>query len=29
MPRQLAEATALIVFALVADAEKLCAGEWW
>jgi hypothetical protein len=29
MPLQLPEATSLIVFALVADAEKLCAGEWW
>jgi hypothetical protein len=29
MPRQLADHAALVMFGLVADADKLCAGEWW
>jgi hypothetical protein len=29
IPPQLTDLGALIVYALVADAEKLCAGEWW
>jgi hypothetical protein len=29
IPPQLTHLAALIVFALVADAEKLCAGTWW
>jgi hypothetical protein len=29
MPLQLTDLTALIVLALVADANKLCGGQWW
>ena len=29
IPRQLTDLVTLITFALTADAEKLCASEWW
>jgi hypothetical protein len=29
MPRQLADHAALVMFGLIADADKLCAGAWW
>ena len=29
MPRQLADHAALVMLGLIADADKLCAGEWW
>jgi len=29
VPRALPDLAALIALALVADAEKLCAGTWW
>lgn len=29
LPTQLTDIAKLILFALVADSDKLCAGEWW
>jgi hypothetical protein len=29
IPPQLTQLVILITLALCADAEKLCAGEWW
>jgi hypothetical protein len=28
-PRQLADHAALVMFGLIADADKLCASDWW